>query len=124
MELTRRETLQAGTAAVAAAVVAAPAPISAASAPPRAPLAPRSTRLAAWRFHLGHAGQQALDFNFGRRNSLSEVEEHLSSVRAPGVSNIRSLVETIGGQVDAIKVCGTRQLAHWSILPKLLTIWC
>ncbi|MEG3089774.1 beta-galactosidase GalA [Sphingomonas sp. PB4P5] len=62
MDWTRRETLQIGTAAVATVAVGVPQ----ATARPRLPSAGRSTRLATWRFHLGHAGDQARDFNFGR----------------------------------------------------------
>jgi beta-galactosidase len=62
MDWTRREALQIGTAAVTAAIVTSPA----AAAQPTSPEPARSTRLADWRFHLGHAGEQERDFGFGR----------------------------------------------------------
>jgi beta-galactosidase len=60
MGWTRREALQIGTVAVTAGIVL---PRGAIAEPTGSA---RSTRLAEWRFHLGHAGEEERDFGFGR----------------------------------------------------------
>jgi beta-galactosidase len=66
MELSRREAIGAGLVIAAAGVASGIDPAAAAPTDPL-PASPRHrARLAEWRFHLGHAADQARDFGYGR----------------------------------------------------------
>lgn len=87
-------------------------------------------------FHVsaeaGPVSRQSVDFDSGRSDALSEVEEHLAGIWAPdvawwllvrvlrkerdGLTDVRCLVEAVGREIDAVEVGGMCELLHGGVL--------
>ena len=63
----------------------------------------------------GPISSQGVDFHFCGRDALGEVVEHLAGVGTPDVADVGGTVEALGGEVDAIEVCGVDEIFHGSV---------